>query len=289
MVKKVFNVISNFIKKATDDSLPAYAAQTTFFVLLSFFPFIILLIMLTSRLSFARTNIVAQILDIVPEQLDTYILYIVDDIMYSNNYSFTVITVLISLWSAAKGIQALTYGLDKIYCVERNKNYIITRIISAIYTLVFMIMCLAIMILHIFGTEIAKKVIEMRPSMANATILILSLKNAFTFLMIFLFLLLIYYQLPGRKGRFKHELTGAAVAALAWMLMTKGFTFYIKYLSEVSYMYGSLTSIILIIVWLYIGMQIILYGAEINYFMTEFLQGNKSVDTQNGICDNRNT
>lgn len=272
MVKKVYEFVSDFVKKASDDSLSAYAAQTTFFVLLSFFPFIMLMIMITSRLSFAKTNIISYLLDIAPEQLNSYILYIVDDIMYSNSNSFTIITVIVSLWSAAKGIQALTYGLDRIYGVEKNKNYFITRFISTIYTMIFIIMCLFIMVLHIFGTEIARSVLKRQPQLENATILILSLKNVFTFTMIFIFLLIIYYQLPGRKGRVKHEVTGAALAALAWMLMTKGFSFYIKHISSASHMYGSMTSVVLVVVWLYIGMNIILYGAEVNYYMSGFIE-----------------
>lgn len=268
---------TDFARKVSDDSLTAYAAQTTFFVLLSFFPFMMLLIMIASRFSFARTNVVYYLLDIAPSQLKTYILYIVDEIMYSNSNSFTIITAVVSLWSAGKGIQALTYGLDKIYDVERKKNFFIVRLFSALYTLVFILLCFLIMILHIFGKQIAIKIIELRPSLANATILILSLKSAFTFIIIFVFLLLMYYQLPGRKGKVRHEIMGASLAALGWMLMTKLFSFYIQHISSVSKMYGSLTSIILIIIWLYIGMQIVLYGAEINNFYQKYLQKDKEV------------
>lgn len=277
MIKRLFKMATDFARKVSDDSLTAYAAQTTFFVLLSFFPFMMLLIMIASRFSFARTNVVYYLLDIAPSQLKTYILYIVDEIMYSNSNSFTIITAVVSLWSAGKGIQALTYGLDKIYDVERKKNFFIVRLFSALYTLVFILLCFLIMILHIFGKQIAVKIIELRPSLANATILILSLKSAFTFIIIFVFLLLMYYQLPGRKGKVRHEIMGASLAALGWMLMTKLFSFYIQHISSVSKMYGSLTSIILVIIWLYIGMQIVLYGAEINNFYQKYLQKDKDV------------
>lgn len=277
MIKRLFKMATDFARKVSDDSLTAYAAQTTFFVLLSFFPFIMLLIMIASRFSFARTNVVYYLLDIAPAQLKTYILYIVDEIMYSNSNSFTIITAVVSLWSAGKGIQALTYGLDKIYDVERKKNFFIVRLFSALYTLVFILLCFLIMILHIFGKQIAVKIIELRPSLANATILILSLKSAFTFILIFIFLLLMYYQLPGRKGKVRLEIMGASLAALGWMLMTKLFSFYIQHISSVSKMYGSLTSIILVIIWLYIGMQIVLYGAEINNFYQKYLQKDKDV------------
>lgn len=280
MVKRMIRTTSDFFRKASEDSLAAYAAQTTFFVMLSFFPFIMLLIMIASRMSITRTNVVLYLLDVAPKQLQSYILYIVDDIVYSNNNSFTIITVLVSLWSAGKGIQALTYGLDKIYGVEKTKNFFISRLLSAVYTLAFMLMCLVIMVVHVFGKQIGLQIIEKKPSMANATIFILSLKNAFTFIIIFLFLLLIYYQLPGRKGRVKHELTGAAIAALAWMLMSRIFSFYIQNVASASYMYGSLTSIILVIIWLYIGMQIVLYGAEINYHISEYLDRRAREDVE---------
>lgn len=274
-MRKIVDAIVTFFKKASDDSLGAYAAQVTFFVLLSFFPFLIFIILVASQLSFSSDYIINQLMVFVPSELEEYVRIIIDEIEDANTASFssfTVVTIFVSLWSAAKGIQAMTYGLNKIYRVEDNKNFILLRLLSALYTFVFALMLFAIMIVHVFGSNIVAKVINIWPSMARTTLLIYSLKNSFTFLILFLFFLIIYYQLPGRKGRFKHELTGAAFASLAWMLMTNGFSIFIKYSTRTSYMYGSLTSIILIIIWLYIGMQIILYGAEINYYMSGYIE-----------------
>ncbi len=271
MLKKIVNFIFKFMKKATEDSVPAYAAQVAFFVMLSFFPFIMLLVVLASKLSFVNVTVVGYILRVVPDGLDTYVAYIIDDVVNSNIQSFTIITVFVSLWSAAKGMQALSTGLNKIYGVEQKKNFFLVRLICAVYTLVFLLLCLVAIVLHVFGTQIAHKVIDQYPAFANATLLILSMKNVFTFVIIFVFLLLIYYQLPSRRGNVRHEVSGAALAALAWMLMTRLFSVYMKYISTNSKMYGSLTSLILIIIWLYIGMQIVLYGAEINYYMSDLI------------------
>lgn len=270
MAKKIWNFIIGFGKKASQDSLSAYAAQTTFFVLLSFFPFVLMLVMIVSKLSLVQTNVTSYLVRVVPSEFVPYIENIIKDMVCSSN-SFTVITAIVSLWSAAKGFLALTYGLNRIYKVENTKNYIITRLFSALYTLIFMLMCVVIIVVHVFGSQIAGHIIDRWPSMFNATILILSLKNAFTFVILFVMFIAMYYQLPGRQGRFRHHAAGAAVAALVWMIMTKGFSLFIHYASNNSAMYGSLTSIIMIIIWLYIGMNIILYGAEINYYMTEFI------------------
>lgn len=282
-MKKVFGKITNFLgrffKKASDDSLSAYAAQVTFFVLLSFFPFLFLVIMLASRFSLSSESVILQIMEVVPEQFHSFIFYIIDDIENSDNYSYTLISLLVSLWSAGKGIQAMTYGLNKIYEVEKRGNYFIVRLLSALYTFLFAVMCMVIMIVHVFGTHIGNAVVERWPDLKQATILILSMKSAFTLIILFFTFLVLYYQLPGRKGRIKHEATGACFAALAWMLLTEGFSLFIKYSANASYMYGSLTSVILIIIWLYIGMQIILFGAEINYHMTVYIASKTPQDT----------
>jgi membrane protein len=239
--------------------------------MLSFFPFMMLLVMIASKLSVMNTNVLGYILRVVPSGLESYVAYIVDDVVNANVQSFTLITVFVSLWSAAKGIQALSTGLNKIYGVEQNKNYFLVRLICALYTLIFMLLCLVVIAIQAFGSQIAHKIIDHYPAFADATLLILSLKNVVTFLVIFIFLLLIYYQLPNRRGHMRHEFTGAVLASVAWMLMTRGFSVYIKYSADNSKMYGSMTSIVLIIIWLYIGMQIVLYGAEINYYLSDLI------------------
>ena len=270
-MKKVLSAIGTFLRKSSEDSLPAYAAQATFFVLLSFFPFVILLILLSSRLSFANTDMALQILDFAPSQLSDYIQYVINDITYSNTTSFTVVTIIVTLWSSAKGMQTLAVALDKIYKVEKRKNFILLRVLCSLYTFVFMLLLILIMAAHVFAGPIAHEITSHFPEYINEAAFIISLKGVITFLVIFIFLLLIYYQLPGRKGEMRHEFIGAAIAALLWMLMTKAFSLYIAKVAVKSTMYGSLTSMILIIIWLYLGMQIVLYGAEINYFTTEFI------------------
>lgn len=266
-IRNTINFIRIFARKSKEDSLPAYAAQTTFFTLLSFFPFVMLLLVFVNKLAFVKSNIAAYLLNVVPEGLQEYVIYIIDDVLYSEGYSFTIVSALVSLWSAGKGIQALTYGLDRIYRVDNDKNYFISRIMSAVYTILFMFMCVAVMILHMFGAQIARQIIKSNPLLENETILLFSFKSLFSCFIIFVLLLLVYYKLPGRKGKIKNEVFGAFVSSAAIMLLTKGFTVYMQYITKRSYMYGSITSIILLMIWLYIVMQIVLYGAQLSHLL----------------------
>ena len=80
-MKKVVRFIIKFVNKATADSVPAYAAQVAFFVMLSFFPFMMLLVMIASKLSVMNTNVLGYILRVVPSGLESYVAYIVDDVV----------------------------------------------------------------------------------------------------------------------------------------------------------------------------------------------------------------
>ena len=266
-MKKFIKFIETFFGKAYRDGLAAYAAQATFFVMLSFFPFIMVMALIASKLSIENSNVVEYFASVVPPAFREYVYQVADEIMNENSNSFTIISGLISLWSAGKGVQALSRGLDKIYEIEEKKNFFISRIWSAVYTLIFMFMCLFLILLHIFGTEIGRSITDTYPDLKKATILILSLKTVITLVIIFMFVFIMYVKLPNRKSRIVFEMPGAAVASGMLMIMTKGFTMYVKYISVDSPMYGSLTSIVLALIWLYLCIQIILYGSEINYYV----------------------
>ena len=66
---------------------------------------------------------------------------------------------------------------------------------------------------------------------------------------------------------------GALLTAMAWMVFSYFFSLYFTFFPNFSNMYGSLTAIIMIMLWLYVCMNIVLYGAEINaYYEKDFRQ-----------------
>ena len=70
--------------------------------------------------------------------------------------------------------------------------------------------------------------------------------------------------IPNRKTRVIRELPGAIISAAGWILFSYAYSFYIDNMSNFSYMYGSLTAIVLCMLWLYFCMYIMFVGAEIN-------------------------
>lgn len=267
-VKGAWHKSVRFLVKGGQDSLPAYSAQAAFFVMLSFFPFMILIMLFLSKLTFVNVDIVSKIINFVPEELSKYVQYVIEDLHISAKYSFTIIAVIVCLWSAGKAIQALYNALNIIYGTnEKRKGFIGGRILCSIYTLIFIVAIILLMILDTFGHQVAEYAYQNWPMLYEVLAFFLGFKKFFSFALMFFFFLLIYYQLPERKGAFRHELIGALGATIAWSLVKSLFSMYIRYAAGGSYMYGSMSYIVMLLIWLYFGMQIILYGAELNWFM----------------------
>ena len=91
-------------------------------------------------------------------------------------------------------------------------------------------------------------------------------RNIITPIVMIVFLLLIYKFLPNRRDTYKRQLPGAVFSTLGWMVISWVFSVYVDVFKGFSSMYGSLTTIMLIMMWMYFCMYIILIGAYLNRY-----------------------
>ena len=87
---------------------------------------------------------------------------------------------------------------------------------------------------------------------------------------LFIFFLLIYSFIPRHKKKIRTQIVGSAFASISWYIISWIFSVYVDIFRGFSNTYGSLTTIILIMMWLYFCMYFILIGAEINDLIQEY-------------------
>ena len=83
---------------------------------------------------------------------------------------------------------------------------------------------------------------------------------------------MIYKFVPNRRATLKSQIPGAMVSSVAWSLFSLAFSIYIDLTPGTVNMYGSLTTLVLIMLWLYFCMWILLIGAEINSYFEDRLR-----------------
>lgn len=284
LIKKIIKLVRGFLKAMNEDHVGAYAAQSAYFIMLSFIPFIILLLTLIQYTTLTRADIYGAAQVIFPDSMNGFVIDIINEV-----YSKTAVTVSLSAitaaWSAGKGFLALMRGMNSVYDVEEQRNYIILRFRSAIYTVVFVISIILSLVVLVFGNSIHQAAVVHMPFLAVITGMILQMKDIVAIAFLTLVFMLLYKFVPNRKARLLSQAPGAIFSSVCWYLFSIGFSLYVIYTPGLSNMYGSLTTIILAMLWLYFCMYIILLGAEINsYFEEQFrmvshyrslLKGNK--------------
>lgn len=260
-----------FFTKIGKDSISAYSAQAAFFIMLSFFPFIIIVISLTQYMPFNANDVTQLILSLVPQELQTYINTILDDIYGRSSGAVLSLSIITVIWSASRGFLSLTNCFNKVYEIKESRNYFIIRGISAIYTLAMALLLIITLTLFVFGNKIFYLIIKYFPVLGNTVHTVKSLKNFVGVIIFFMFFVLIYIILPNRKIRIIDVMPGAVFSTVGWLALSFAFSIYIDYFTSFSYMYGSLASIVVSLLWLYFSMYIVFLGCEINYYWWENL------------------
>lgn len=269
MVKKVYLNIREMLAKMRDDYLSAFSAQSTFFILLSFFPFMLFLLTMARFMPFSKQDVVNAISGAVPGDITPYIISIINELYGKATGTLISFSAIILVWSAARGILAIMKGLNAVYRTDESRGYIALRVIATIYTFIVAIVVVGMLSIFVFGNTIFNKLTAEYSKLADIAGLIISVRTGVGIVIIFLFFILVYKILPNHKVKNRDEIPGALFATAGWIALSYLFSIFVDSFTNMSYMYGSLAGIIITLLWLYICMYILFLGAELNYFLHE--------------------
>lgn len=266
-LRSIIKLIRSLLKKINIDYLPAFSAQAALFIIISFFPFLMFLLTLFQYLPISEGTLLSTLTNIIPTMFHSLIVSIITDIYNQASKTVISLTAITALWSASRGTLAIIRGLNSVYAIDETRNYVKLRILSTLYTLGFALMLIVTLIFLVFGNKIYLWITVRFPLLNDLALIIISLRTIVGFLILAIFFLIIYIVIPNRKSKVLSELPGAIITASGWMLFSYLYSFYIDNLAN-SYMYGSLTAIVLLMLWLYFCMYIMFIGAEINVFFS---------------------
>ena len=274
--KGALHLALGFMERMRKDHVSAYAAQAAYFLIMSFIPVVLFLTAIVHYTPLTYREVRQAIMSVVPENLQGFVLNIVAEV-FSKSAAVLPLSALVALWSSGKGMQALINGLNTIYHVKETRNWLVNRIYSMFYMFLFVLALIASLLLLVMGNRIHVLISGYVPFLGNVIGRILGAKTFLVFVMLFFVFLVLYRYLPNRRASLKSQVPGAFLTAVAWSVFSYLFSLYFTFFPDFSIMYGSLSTLILVMVWLYFCMNLLLYGAEINaYFESQFRQAKLS-------------
>ncbi len=269
MIKKLYHIILDITHKLQRDYVAVYSAQAAFFIILSFFPFIMFLLTLIHYLPIQEYVMMKTFNDMLPKALNSYIVLVISEIYNHSSTTIISVTALTALWSASKGFLGLVRGLNSVYDINETRNYFKLRFISALYTLGFTILLILTLIFLVFGNQLYLWIENRAPGYIDVALLIISLRAIITLLLLTFYFELMFIVIPNRKTTIMSELPGALLTASGWLGFSYLYSFYIDNMGNFSSTYGSLTAIVLLMLWVYFCMYILFIGAEINAYLKD--------------------
>lgn len=252
--------------KFSRDEMTVYAAQASFFTIIAAFPFIMLLMAMIQLIpTITKSNLLLVITNLVPANIKSVVVGIIENIYTNSPATVLSITAVAAIWSSSRGMLSIERGLNRVFGKQKKRNYVVTRLICAGYTVVFMLICILTLVLLVLGSSIQGFVEIHFPVIAEITHYVISFRTVLLVILTVCFACL-YTYVPEKKQHFKKQLPGAIFSTLGWIAFSFAFSIYFNNFSNFSVMYGSLTAIVLLMLWLYVCICILFLGAEINYF-----------------------
>ena len=268
MFFKLIKNVQIFLKKIKEDNINAFAAQTTFFIILSFIPFAVVLSSMIRLTPVTESMVLNGITRTMPDYISPFVVSIVQEV-YGNSTGVISITAIVAIWSAAKGIQYVSNGLNVVNEVKETRSWLALRIRAVFYMFVFLIGLLVLLLMLVFGSSLKRMLVSCFPLFAEITERLTPFRFLIIFFILIVLLTTIYKALPNNRPSILSQVPGAVLSAVAWYVFSFGLSVYVKYFNGFS-MYGSLTTIVLVMLWLYFCIYIFLLCAEINYLFGHY-------------------
>ena len=276
---KPIKKVSNAARRISDDKLPLFAAQSSFFICISAIPFVMLLLSLARVIVPDLTDDLIEIVrSAIPVSSHDLFDLVISEIVDKAAFPLISIAAVSTLWASSRGLRSVVSGVSEVY-KKKIGGSLISRILKEVlYTAIFIIVLIAALVLLVFGKYLKD---TMTSSLGDVPMFI-RYKEVISFFVLTLFFSLLYFLVAkgvfssplfrwekGTKVRFGSQIPGTALAAAGWILFSFFYSLYFENFPRMSYLYGSLAAIVFFMLWIYFCMFILLSGAEINKLLSE--------------------
>lgn len=260
-------ILWDFSQKLKTQNISTFAASTAFFFFLSVVPMLMMVCTIIPYTPLTEGDLVGAVTDVTPDQVDPLVEGLIADI-YEKSAGVLSVAIIATAWSASKGVMALMRGLNAINGVEERRNYFVVRAVASFYTVVMLVVVILSLFLMVFGDQLVKLALHRIPQLQRAVSFAMNFRFLLVWAVLSLLFAAIYAYVPDRKLAFREQIPGAVFSAVAWSIFSWAFSYYVAYGNSYG-IYGSLSIIVIVLLWMYFCMYIIMIGAYVNRYFEQ--------------------
>ncbi|MXQ55550.1 YihY/virulence factor BrkB family protein [Shimazuella alba] len=257
------HLLKTIIYRLRQNNVFDIAAQLSYYILLSFFPFLLLAVTLIGYLPYSSENVLSVIKPVIPS--DTY--HLIENnlvsILDEQNSGILSLSIISTVYLASLAFQSIIRSLDVAYQVKNNRSFWKGALLGFLTMFGLLAGLLVTLALSVFGQVWASYFLG---KIAVATWFLhlwIYVRWFISSGLVFIVLLCLYKFAPYTKVTFVEALPGAIFATLGWQLSSYAFSFYASS-RDYSLVYGSLGGIIILTGWFYVSALVLVIGGQIN-------------------------
>lgn len=263
------SLISHYQEGNISDS----AVVLAFYSLLSILPIIILLGSLLRLFNFDSDQILDYAAPIFPDSIYSFLKPIIESTLSGYSTGQFSFGIIVTIWSASRAIAAFQRTINQTYGVAKHQTAISNRILSFIWMIVLILIVMAVMLFFTFGQMAIEWLTPKLGLPRDLGSLINTVKWPVTIFSVWFLLMLLYYFVPTARVKFRYIWVGALVSTLGLMLLSQGFTYYVKYFANSINTYKTIGTFIVLMFWLDFSALILLFGGVVNATVQELKHG----------------
>lgn len=238
------------------------SAALTYYLLFAIFPLLIFVSTIIGKLHLDIDATIAFLAQVVPGDVvsvaDSYLTYVTEN----SSPQLLWFSLIFSVWFPMRATGCLLHSMRKAFGKGAPENALLALFRNFLFTLVLVVTIGA----SIFMTVVGRRALEFLSRLFTLSEEFISAWSYLRFVLVFVMLAFaigtLYMMAQGRRCPLSQVWPGVVLSLLAWMGLSISFSYYVEHLAHYAALYGSIATIVVVLVWLYMSAAVVILGAE---------------------------
>lgn len=261
-------ILLSLLLRIFDHNVLGKGAELAYYFLFSFLPLILFGSSLLGVLNLDMSSF-SDLTQFIPQDVldlvNSYCVYLREN----QNATLMYTGLALAIYFASAAVRSLIRSMDTAYGVKKGRNPILQFIMSLFFSVIFLATILVSLLLMVTGGYIIDVIVKYIPQLTHFQWIINILRYAVMIFPIFGILMLLYIFTPHRKLKVSSAVPGALFSTFAWIVVSAFFSYYVTHFGRYASLYGSLGTIIVLMLWLFLTGVIFILGGELNGVLLE--------------------
>lgn len=281
IIKKIRNnnILNKLLKIIEKPEMRILPGNMAFFLFLSIFPVIMLVVYFANMLSLSIDDVIDIITVIIPPEVSKIIM----PYFIGSHVSFTTIaSMLVGFYLASNASKAIIVISNELYKIDIG-NVVRSRIKAFFMTIILILLFIFILVILAFGDKILNFIFlitSLNELQFIIKIIYIILKWSLAIFIVFFLVKILYTISLNKNIPSKHTTKGAIFTTISFSIVSTVYSYYVTNFTNYDMIYGSLSSIIILMMFIYILSYIFVFGIAINASIYEMVNNTSHINNK---------